>query len=466
MAQSRIIVYGNSCGALAAALEAARAGAPTYLVGCSEPQTLTTLTLPDKEAADTPKKRFLAGRLEDTLGFLQRLNPQMQQNGLDCTFSGDLGAILAEKAKSYGVTFCDIIGAEKEDYCIFTEKQSIASYGEEADYNRRIVDKDLFPFPYLYNAVGETAFDAITYGRIAGAHAALTALGLPNAKTYLRRRLRAFRSRPALVRSPEEARKILSAGAGVFSNLTVFGFLYRTTKEFAKSVLPAPFEVDDDPRVGLYICDSDTYAGFVAQLTCLYHGHPTKYALGYVMESDTSTMYGQTFLGEPKKVGDITLELKGNKAYGKVVRHGEVICEMSGELSNLTKLDNYEKPNLDFGFPEGMFYRYHFKPDGSGVENLQLIGLKEVDVMQEKAAVNNGILKMFETTDDIYGQIPLTERIHGAYVTFDQYICGEEFPCEITEEEFLPYALYKHDDYREMGTLGDYIFHTPCGFKK
>jgi flavocytochrome c len=318
-------------------------------------------------------------------------------------------------------------------------------------------------FNQVYPASGTSIQVCTTFGRVAGAHAALSAKGAPSTNSAMRRATHIDRYDAKLVYSVDEAKAIAATGAAGFTNMRVFTIACKTTKEFAEAVLPAPLEAVDDPTVSFVICDSNSFSGLVVQMSCQYQGVPTACALGYVMDSDTSTLFGRNFLGEPKKVGDIYLDLTGNKLTAKVQRFGETICDMSATVDGFVELPSPD-PNEPITYGENIdsyHFKYFLKPDGTGVEDVHMIGMRSYTVMIDMATIGDYELNVYKTSDDAYSEIPIGEMISASYMVCDQYITAETVVEDIDPEAYLPYVFFEHDDYREATFDGSYAIATP-----
>ena len=359
--------------------------------------------------------------------------------------------------------------------CVNTTIGSLG--GIQINQESRVLDESGFTIPNLYAAgacangdffgtvypaSGTSIQMSTTFGRIAGAHAARAALSKPVTHAAMRRAVHVDRHDPQFVYSTEEALDIASAGSGCFSNQRVINFVCTTTVEFAESVLPPPLEADDTPLVYFMICDSDPYAGLVVQLTCLYNGQPGTYALGYVMESDTSTLYGRGFLGEPKKVGDVYLDITGNKITGKTLRHGEVIMELEATIDAWNEVPEVDaSAKVALSDPNGFFHRYTMNPDGTGIDNVEMIGFRSYGVPIASATIGEHSLTVYPTSDDIYSLIPLESIVAVTYGVSDLYIGGVIVEEDLDANAHLPYAFFEHDDYRDAGFRGAYVNSTP-----
>lgn len=96
---------------------------------------------------------------------------------------------------------------------------------------------------------------------------------------------------------------------------------------------------------------------------------------------------------------------------------------------------------------DNFHFKYSIKADGSGLEPIHLIDSHFDNVATDSVTMENCTVKLTDTPFDIYGQIPVKEVVACFAATLDMH-GSAKYLAEVDEEEFLPYAFFKHDDYR------------------
>ena len=119
------------------------------------------------------------------------------------------------------------------------------------------------------------------------------------------------------------------------------------------SVLPKPLEASSPTaRIRIAVVDMGTglkpfgagWFGVRAR-----HGDVEgEYALFMPMSTEQATTGGRETFGEPKKIGDVSLDLEGDRLTARIARMGSTVAELTGTVG--PEQPGYEIDKLDFYF--------------------------------------------------------------------------------------------------------------------
>jgi acetoacetate decarboxylase len=142
--------------------------------------------------------------------------------------------------------------------------------------------------------------------------------------------------------------------------------VFETDPELVAAVLPRPL-VPGTPTARLRVAVVDMGTGLAPFGAGWFgvrarHGEVDgEYALFMPMTTEQSTVGGRETFGEPKKIGEVSLEVVGDRVSGRIARMGSVVAELSGALG--PEGPGYERDKVDFylkAFPD---------PSGEGLED-------------------------------------------------------------------------------------------------
>lgn len=244
--------------------------------------------------------------------------------------------------------------------------------------------------------------------------------------------------------TPEETKQMLAQFENPhFTNVTNYITLVTTDREWAKEILPPPLEAVDNPLVMIALSGSDQYHGLAVSLQCRCGDVEGYYGLGFIMDTDLAVIYGREGLGEPKKLGVTTTELKDGKFVGTVSRFGQELVRIEATVTGPGD------PSLDTGI-DYFHYKYAIKADGSGLHGVDLVYVHFDDKVLEMTAMKADKVQLNKSAMDIYGEIPVGQPV--ACFESKLNMSGHaKYLAHVDPDEFLPYAFFKHDDYRLIG---------------
>lgn len=242
-----------------------------------------------------------------------------------------------------------------------------------------------------------------------------------------------------ILNETEVKRMFKSFGHPHFTNNKSYAFTATVDEEWAKSVLPPRLEFTE-PVVTVLIQKGDQFTGLVVCLKCRFEDRDGLYGLTYMMDTDYAVIFGREGLAEPKKVAQMTLEDDGKKVVFSAVRLGTELMHMEAEITGPGP------EGLGTGSSDFFHYKYSIKPDGSGLEPIHLVDSHFDSVGTDSYLMKVTKLELNESKMDIYGDIPITGVLPGAIYTLDSH-GSAWYLCDVDEEEFLPHAFRKYDDY-------------------
>ncbi|MBP5744323.1 MAG: acetoacetate decarboxylase family protein, partial [Oscillospiraceae bacterium] len=150
---------------------------------------------------------------------------------------------------------------------------------------------------------------------------------------------------------------------------------------------------------------------------------------------------GRDGLGEPKKQGETVVFDDGKKYIGTVSRFGQELLHIEADIVGPGP------EGLGGGPMDNLHFQYSIKVDGSGLTPVYLLDSHFDNVATDTLLMENCTVKTTDTPFDIYGEIPIEEVVACFAATLEMR-GHARYLAEVDPDEFLPYAFFKHDDYR------------------
>lgn len=239
----------------------------------------------------------------------------------------------------------------------------------------------------------------------------------------------------------EETKEILKLFQSPhFTNCRNYITACRVDEEWVKEILPPPL-TPAEPIVTFALSKGDQFSGLVCGVQCKFEDLVGDWGLAYVMDTDLAMIFGREGLSEPKKLGVTEIEDDGKKYVGTVSRFGKELLRIEADIKGAGP------EGLGSGCMDNFHFKYSIKADGTGLEPVHLIDSHFDNVATDTVIMENCAIKLVDTPFDIYGQIPVREVITCFAATLDMR-GSAKYLAEVDREAFLPYAFFKHDDYR------------------
>mgnify|MGYP000931094111 CR=1 FL=1 len=244
------------------------------------------------------------------------------------------------------------------------------------------------------------------------------------------------------VLSQKEIEDFLKAFAPTFQEARGLVTVLETTPEFVREVLPPPLEPGEAPVVGVVLVKSIPLNIMAVSVACRFENTLGEYGLGMVLDADHPIIYGREAWGEPKKLGEISLDRAGEHAAGRVSRKGHEVFRVDAEIKEPCDPAPFSSADL-------FHFKYSIKPDATGIEDARLVHV-HMDNNVRSAETCEGSATFGASPYDVYGDIPVLGVKAMFYVDMDQTV-RSRYAARVESEQLLPYAFAKHDDYRLLG---------------
>ncbi len=139
-------------------------------------------------------------------------------------------------------------------------------------------------------------------------------------------------------RTPEQlrSREIEKTSVGAWS--TVLVALFETDPDVIASVLPKPLAPSSRPLAKATFATVDipglpTFGAGSFSVQCTHEGTLGYYCLVMPMSTEPWVIGGRETFGEPKKIGQVTVDVDGDAVHGTMNRMGTTFAEFSGQVT-------------------------------------------------------------------------------------------------------------------------------------
>ena len=248
-------------------------------------------------------------------------------------------------------------------------------------------------------------------------------------------------------RQPEQVRnrEVEATTTPIWSRaLTV---VFDTDPELIAAVLPRPL-APSAPTARLRIAVVDMGTGLPTFGAGWFgvrarHGDiEGEYALFMPMTTEQATTGGRETFGEPKKIGQVTLELDGDRVVGRIARMGATVAEMTGTLGPAR--DGYELDKVDF------YFKAFPDPSGVGLEgDPALVHCRRHEVARLVRPVD-GECKLLEAPLDPVADFPVRRVVAFDYAEIASSQVGELVE-RVPAAWVLPFVHQRYDDLSVLG---------------
>jgi acetoacetate decarboxylase len=249
-------------------------------------------------------------------------------------------------------------------------------------------------------------------------------------------------------RSEEQLRNREVQATSVGAWATSLVATYETDPDVVAAVLPPPLEPTDRPLVSVKVATVDIGRGlppfgagsFAVQAR--HEGTVGNYALLMPMTTEQSVIGGRETFGEPKKLGEVTLERNGDQVVGRITRLGITIIEISGRVTGT--LDPIEGRRTDF------YFKFLPSPDGKGFDSEPSLIYCHRDESSRSVESVDGELVLRESRFDPVADLPVRKLVD---VTLSERrsVQRGEIVSRVPAEWLLPYVHQRYDDLSPVG---------------
>jgi acetoacetate decarboxylase len=248
-------------------------------------------------------------------------------------------------------------------------------------------------------------------------------------------------------RPPEQVRnrEVEATSTPIWSQAVTV--VFETDPEAIAAVLPRPLEPSvPTARLRIAVVDLGTglqpfgagWFGVRAR-----HGETEgEYALFMPMTTEQATVGGRETFGEPKKMADMALNVKGNSVEGRVARMGSMVAEVSGSLG--PEAPGYEIDKLDF------YFKLLPDPSGTGLEgDPAFVYCRRHEVARVVRPVS-GECKLLDAPLDPIADFPMGKVLSFDYAELSSSQRGEVVG-RVPAQWLEPYMHQRYDDLSVLG---------------
>src|SRR5580698_2197651 len=132
------------------------------------------------------------------------------------------------------------------------------------------------------------------------------------------------------------SREVEKTSVGAWSTVLVATF--ETDPDILASVLPPPLEPSSRPLAKATFARVDipglpTFGAGSFSVQCTHDGTVGYYCLVMPMSTEQSVIGGRETFGEPKKIGQVAVDLDGDSVRGTMTRMGVTFAEFTGRVT-------------------------------------------------------------------------------------------------------------------------------------
>jgi acetoacetate decarboxylase len=167
-------------------------------------------------------------------------------------------------------------------------------------------------------------------------------------------------------RGPEQLRSREVERSSVGAWTTVLVARYETDAAVVASVLPRPLEPSPEPLAKVTFASVDipgraTFGAGSVSVQCTHEGTLGYYCLVMPMSTEQSVIGGRETFGEPKKIGQVEVEVVDDSVHGAMTRMGVTFAEFTGRITATLEVPPPET-RTDF------YFKALPAPDGKGLD--------------------------------------------------------------------------------------------------
>jgi acetoacetate decarboxylase len=243
-------------------------------------------------------------------------------------------------------------------------------------------------------------------------------------------------------------REVEATATGAWSTTLVA--IYETDPEIVASVLPPPLEAPPDPLVRVTIASVDMqkqgipiFGAATFAVMARHEGTDGDYALVMPMSTEQSVIGGRETFGEPKKIGDITLEREGDRIVGKVTRLGTTFIEVSGTVTE-------QLPVPPDGRRTSFYFKFLPSPDGKGFDAEPSLVYCYRDESTRTLEAVSGEVTLRESRFDPVADLPV-RRLREITIAERRSTQTAEINTQVPGDWLLPFVHQRYDDLSPVG---------------
>ena len=244
-------------------------------------------------------------------------------------------------------------------------------------------------------------------------------------------------------KTPEQirSREVEKTSVGAWSTVLVATF--ETDPAILASVLPRPLEPSATPLAKVTFATVDipgltTFGAGSVSVQCSHEGTLGYYCLVMPMSTEQSVIGGRETFGEPKKLGQVAVELNGDSVRGTMARMGVTFAEFAGHTTETLEVPA-PQTRTDF------YFKALPAPDGKGLDaDPSLVYCtREETVRWGKAC--EGELDLRDSRFDPVADLPVLSLV-GVTVGERSAIQRGQIHSKVPAEWIVPFMHQRYDD--------------------
>lgn len=250
-------------------------------------------------------------------------------------------------------------------------------------------------------------------------------------------------------RTPEQLanREVQATSVGAWATSLVA--VYETDADIVAAVLPPPLEPGREPLVKVTVATVDLgrpglppFGAGSFSVAARHEGTEGWYALVMPMTTEQSVIGGRETFGEPKKLGQVTLEREGARVTGRIARLGTTIVEITGTVGDALAV------------PDGSRTDFYFKflpsPDGKGFDTEASLVYCHREESTRSAHRVTGDIELRDSRFDPVADLPV-RRLVDITLAERRSVQRGEIVSRVPAEWLVPFAHQRYDDLSPVG---------------
>jgi acetoacetate decarboxylase len=242
------------------------------------------------------------------------------------------------------------------------------------------------------------------------------------------------------------SREVEKTSVGAWSTVLVATF--ETDPDILTSVLPKPLEPSSRPLAKATFARVDipglpTFGAGSFSVRCIHEDTVGYYCLVMPMSTEQSVIGGRETFGEPKKIGQVTVEVDGNAVTGSMTRMGVTFAEFAGHVTEALEVPPTET-RTDF------YFKALPAPDGKGLDSdpSLVYCTREETVRWVKGC--DGELVLRESRFDPVADLPVRSLVE-VTVGERNSIQRGRIHSTVPAEWIVPFMHQRYDDLSPLG---------------
>ncbi len=250
-------------------------------------------------------------------------------------------------------------------------------------------------------------------------------------------------------KTPEQIRnrELEKTSVGAWSTVLVATF--ETDPDVLASVLPRPLEPPDIPLAKVTFATVDipgmaTFGAGSISVACTHEGTTGFYCLVMPMSTEQSVIGGRETFGEPKKIGQVSVDLEGESVHGAMTRMGVTFAEFTGRTTGDLEVPASPETRTDF------YFKALPAPDGKGLDGdpSLVYCTREETVRWAKSC--EGRLELHESRFDPVADLPVKSLV-GVTLGERNAIQRGRIHSRVPADWIVPFLHQRYDDLSPTG---------------